>query len=315
MAKPVLFAGTRPYGRAENISALYDAYQGEKKYITVTANNDHPLIHSGEYDVMVIDDVPSASPGKTIMIWHAIQGGKVIGYNQPNAYVNPERISKIDYIITPSIGTIEMWAASFRFPAERVLPLGMPRTDQYIGKKKGDGGTILANKRAYLYVPTFRWYPEPNLIPPNFYKLDKMLNDNEILAVKAHMVGGKILEGQFKHIIELPQDEPSANYLYDADVVITDYSSIMFDGFLLGKPAVLFDKNPGYLAVRGTYMVYPNDYSMSFATDEEELLNYCRNRYHMTLTEERCMKKVASQCDGHSCDRIIALINELNGGI
>lgn len=28
--KPVLFAGTRPYGRAENITALYDAYQGEK---------------------------------------------------------------------------------------------------------------------------------------------------------------------------------------------------------------------------------------------------------------------------------------------
>jgi hypothetical protein len=26
MNKPVLFAGTRPYGRAENISALYDAY-------------------------------------------------------------------------------------------------------------------------------------------------------------------------------------------------------------------------------------------------------------------------------------------------
>ena len=31
--KPVLFAGTRPYGRAENISALYDYYQGEKKFI------------------------------------------------------------------------------------------------------------------------------------------------------------------------------------------------------------------------------------------------------------------------------------------
>ena len=28
--KPVLFSGTRPYGRAENISALYDAYKGEK---------------------------------------------------------------------------------------------------------------------------------------------------------------------------------------------------------------------------------------------------------------------------------------------
>ena len=66
--KPVLFAGTRPYGRAENISALYDAYQREKKYIQVIGNNDHPLIHSGEYDVMVIDDIPSSSPGKCMMI-------------------------------------------------------------------------------------------------------------------------------------------------------------------------------------------------------------------------------------------------------
>ena len=314
MAKPVLFAGTRPYGRAENISALYDAYQGEKKYIQVIGDNDHPLIHSGEYDVMVIDDIPSSSPGKCIMIWHGIQGGKMIGYDQPNSYVTPERMSNVDYIITSSRETIPMWAKSFRFPAERVLPLGMPRTDQYIGKHKGDGGTVLANKRAYLYAPTFRWSPEPPLMPPNFYKLDKLLNDNEILAVKAHMVGEPILQDKFKHIIEIPQDEPSAPYLYDADVVITDYSSIIFDGYLLEKPAILFDKNPGYLKVRGMYLEYPNDYTFNLIRNEETLINCCRIRNHLTIDEVRCMKTVARECDGHSCDRIIALINELNGG-
>ena len=314
MTKPVLFAGTRPYGRAENISALYDAYQGEKKYIQVIGINDHPLIHSGDYDVLVIDDIPSYSPGKCIMIWHAIQGGKIIGYNQPNAYVTQERISKIDYIISASVDSIPMWERSFRFPKNRILPLGMPRTDQYIGKKKGDGGTILAGKRAYLYVPTFRWSPEPNLIPPNFYKLDRLLHDDEILAVKAHMIGEKILDGNFKHIIEIPQDEPSAPYLYDADVVITDYSSIIFDGFLLGKPAVLFDKNPGYLNIRGMYLDWPYQYSSYFTTDEEDLLQLCRSRECMTVTETMCRRTVARECDGHSCDRIIALINELNGG-
>lgn len=314
MAKPVLFAGTRPYGRAENISSLYDAYQGEKKYIQVIGNNDHPLIHSGDYDVMVIDDIPSSSPGTCIMIWHGIQGGKEIGYYQPNSYVTEERISKIDYIISASVDSIPMWAKSFRFPADRILPMGMPRTDQYIGKKKGDGGTILAGKRAYLYAPTFRWSPEPSLIPPNFYKLDKLLHDDEILAVKAHMVGEKILDGNFKHIIEIPQNEPSAPYLYDADVVITDYSSIIFDGYLLGKPAVLFDKNPGYLSVRGMYMNYPDDYSNYFTTDEKELLDMCREREHMSITEQQCMKKVARECNGSSCKRICWLITKLNGG-
>ena len=248
------------------------------------------------------------------MIWHGIQGGKRIGYYQPNAYVTPERMSKIDFIITSSDATIPMWAKSFNFPEEKVIPYGFPRTDQYIGKKKGDGGTALAGKRAYLYVPTFRWSPEPNLIPPNFYKLDKLLHDDEILAVKAHMVGEPILQDDFKHIIEIPSYEPSAPYLYDADVVITDYSSIMFDGFLLGKPAVIFDKNPGYINIRGMYLDWPYQYSSYFTTDEEDLLQICRARDKMTNTEVMCRDIVANRCDGHSCERICNMIDKLNGG-
>ena len=59
MSKPVLFAGTRPYGRAENISALYDYYQGDKKFIELEWHHKHPDITSGNYKVLVIDEFPS----------------------------------------------------------------------------------------------------------------------------------------------------------------------------------------------------------------------------------------------------------------
>lgn len=81
MNKPVLFAGTRPYGRAENISALYDYYNGEKKYLDISIYDNFLKINDKDYNVLVIDEFPRRYSKKCIMLWHAIQGGKYIGYN------------------------------------------------------------------------------------------------------------------------------------------------------------------------------------------------------------------------------------------
>ena len=309
--KPVLFAGTRPYGRAENISALYDAYQGDKQYIEVHGTNSHPEIRSGKYDILVIDDFPSETPGKCIMIWHAIQGGKTIGYDQYHPYVTSSRTNIIDYIIAAGDGAIPMWSQCAKLPENKILPLGMARTDVFIGKQKGDGHTILADKQAYLYAPTFRWDNEPLNFILDYAWLDSQLTDNEIFAVKAHMAGRKILNKKYKHIIEIPSTEPSTPYLYDCDVVITDYSSIIFDGYLLNKPSVLFEKKTGYPEFRGMYMQYPKEYSSKCATNEKELLEILRSTNTLTHIEQECLQKVANKCDGHSCERICNLINTL----
>lgn len=311
MSKPVLFAGTRPYGRAENISALYDAYRGQKKYIEVHGANTHPDITSGNYDVLVIDDFPSQTPGKCIMIWHAIQGGKSIGYDQPNPYVDYTRTNIIDYIIAAGDGAISMWSQCARLPKEKVLPLGMPRTDAFIGKKKGDGHTILAKKHAYFYAPTFRWGNEPPNFILDYDWLDGQLSDSEIFVVKAHMAGSQILDKNYKHIIEIPSTEPSTPYLYDCDIVITDYSSIIFDGYLLGKPSILLEKKGGYPAYRKMYMTYPQEYSSRYVTNEYDLLNTLSSTLMLTDVEYKCIEKIANKCDGHSCERICKLINEL----
>ena len=307
--KPVLFAGTRPYGRAENISALYDYYQGNKKFIELEWHHKHPDITSGNYDVLVIDEFPSQVPKKCILIWHAIQGGKHIGFDQPNPYINNKLI---DYVIAASDGAIPMWAKCTQLSEDKILPLGMPRTDVFIGKQKGDGKTVLANKRSYLYVPTFRWPEEAIEFNLNYDWIDLQLTNDELFVVKAHTVGHPFLTKKYNHIIEISSSEPSTPYLIDCDVIITDYSSIIFDGYLLNKPSVLYSPNFDYVSRRGMYMKYPQEYSSKIATNEQELLNLLRSTYKLTEIERKCMQKVANKCDGHSCERICNLISKLN---
>lgn len=311
MSKPILFAGTRPYGRAENISTLYDAYQGKKQYLGIYDYSEFMKINDKDYDIMVIDEFPRRFAKKNILLWHAIQGGKNIGFDQPKPYIDKKLVSKIDYVIAASDNSIPMWTSCTQLPSERILPLGMPRTDTFIDKKKGDGNTILATKRAYLCVPTFREPYEPIPFDLNLEWLDDELTDDEILVIKVHMRDERVLYRPYKHIIQISSSEPSNPYLYDCDVIITDYSSIMFDGYLLNKPTVLFERNIGYANARGMYMNYPQEYSSKYATNEKELLNLLRSTNTLTQVELDVINKVANKCDGHSCERICKLIEEL----
>lgn len=321
MSKPVLFVSFRPLERAENIKAIYDAYTGEKEHILSTDPDYVSKVLSGKYYVMVTDDFPSITPGCCIMIWHGIQGGKYIGLDQPgHPYYNRADRDKMTYIISAGIGAMPMWHSATGLDELHILPWGFPRTDAYIGKQKGDGNTILSGKRSYLFVPTFRdrgETPFPNI---DWDYIDDTLTDDEIFAVKAHpwqLYHGKtdqihIHPDNYRHIVTISPDQPSTPYLYDADVVITDYSSIMFDAYLLNKPVVLFEKTPGYVWTRGMYLDYPDQYCSRYAPNERDLIRLMRSAYKLTDTERKCVSKVAEACDGHACERICRMIKTAN---
>ena len=317
MAKPVLFVTGlgKDLQRAENIRTLYEAYDGEKAFISMH-DGYYQALNSGKYDLMVVDIFPERKPKKCIMMWHAIQGGKLIGLGQKNGtYYRPDYAQYMDYIVVAGIGGIQMFNQCTGVPRSRILNLGMPRTDKYIGKKKGDGGTFLAEKRAYLFVPTFR---EHNVTPYpciDWQFIDDQLTDDEVFVVKPHPYGFVCDMSKYKHIVAIDRMESTANYLMDADVVITDYSSTMFDGWLLNKPCVLFEKNPGYTQTRGMYLQYPEAYSQRYARNEEQLMNLVKKAKAMTITERNCVKYVANACDGHSCERICKLIKEVNESV
>ena len=313
MDKPVLFATGlgKDIARAENIVELFEAYPGDKRIMSAHDNSFVREATSGQYGLLVIDVFPTFKACRTIMIWHAIQGGKYIGLDQSGTYYRPYMADFIDYIVTAGRGGTEMFHRCTGVPEDRIMALGMPRTDRYIGKRKGAGGTELAGKRAYLYVPTFRRVVEPQIPPVEWDYLDEALADDELLVVKPHPYGTPFRLGKYKHIIEADRMLPSVNYLYDCDVVITDYSSIMFDGYLLGKPCVLFEKKPGYVSTRGMYLKYPEEYSSRYVTNELALMMKLREARGLTKTERNVADYVAGACDGHSCERITRLIREV----
>ena len=311
MSKPVLFVsglGSSPE-RSENIKAIFDAYQGDKSL--VCGHMGQIEAESGRYDLMVIDVFPTYSPGKCIMIWHAIQGGKYIGLDQKGSYYRPEYARFIDRIVAAGRGGVKMMAQCTGVPEEKVLNLGMPRTDRYIGKRKGDGHIIMTDRKVYLYVPTFRGRSDPPMPDVDFDLIDRLLMDDEVMVVKPHPYGQKMWLSGYKHIVEANKMAPSVNYLYDCDVVITDYSSIIFDGYLLNKPAVLFEKEKGYVQNRGMYLHYPDGYCSRYAKTEKELIRKIRTADKLTIKEELVKDFVAGACDGHSCERICKLIEEM----
>lgn len=317
-AMTVVFASNHGLDRNENLKAVWDAYDGPKRFVKGVGN-----VAGEACRVVVCDTLMPFFPGKpfkVVNIGHGITGGKLYGLDEQRSGIDPEALAQTDYAISTGTAVTAITAGHFGIPEERALPLGMPRTDSYIGKKKGGGGTRFAEYgRVYLYAPTFRGKNDGDKLPDiDWAKLDSMLEDDEVLVVKRHyFTGDELTCGEYAHIAEVPYSEPSEAYLVDCDVLVTDYSSIMFDAWLLGKPVVLDTSDAdAYLSTRGMYFDYPNGYSprnLVVEGNEDELLSTLRKaaRYGMTKTERERITHVADMCDGHSSDRVCDLVRSL----
>lgn len=306
-----LFTSNRQLERAENIHAVYDAYDGRKNFVQINPYTTNPCVTSWRYNIRVTDELPGASPGKCVFIGHGISGGKRYGLDQPYPYFRKENASLLTYVIATSVNMVELTAKQCGVSPDIVLPLGMPRTDVYFGKVKGDGGTFLARKRSYLFAPTYRTKEEPPLPEIDWDYIDSVLTDDEMFVVKRHMLTPIILRKKYNHIVEVSNDDPSTPYLIDCDVLITDYSSILMDAHILEKPVVLFEKQTGYLELRGMYLDYPQCYASRYVTNEADLID-CIREAEVPLAEDKwCREVTAGACDGHSTDRVVELIRSM----
>ena len=293
----VLFTSVRPLERAENIKTVYDAYDGPKEF--VQRSNSKPVegMRSGRYRLVVTDGLINESPGKYIWIGHGMGAGKTIGLQHPTAPFKGS--SLVTYAIASSEEMVPIVAKFCGISEEKVIPLGMPRTDAYFGVK-----ATSSDEKRHLYAPTFRagrWDPDLNLIW-------RMLPGGHRFIFKPHMVTGDRWTSFWPNIEIASAHVPSTQYLIDADTVVTDYSSIMFDAMVLRKPVILFAKDKDrYLQERGMYYKYPQMYSRMFCAEEGQLVANMINA-EWTESDEKLRSFYAGACDGHSTERTLELI-------
>ena len=308
---PVLFTSQRDLSRAENIRTVYRAYDGPKDFIKLDYWRRSTEITSGKYRVMVTDEIPADSPGKVIVIGHGIAGTKFYGLDQPSPYETKDNARLITYVVTQSPKLVSQVAKQHGVEEAQVLPLGMARTDALFNAKKGDGGTGYKDKRVYLYAPTYRTKAERTFSYIDWRIINDELSDNEVMLVKPHMLTRGTVAGYYDHIVEISNKEPSTPYIIDCDVLITDYSSIMLDGYAAHRPVVLFSKDNSYLTTRGMYFDYPAFYSEYYAKDEYELVKLLR-RAAWDKDADRRREFFTPTSDGKATERVIVLIKEVN---
>lgn len=293
----VLFTSNRPLNRAENIKAVYDAYDGEKRFSRFCDIDD---LHSGRYSLQVTDELPNDTVGKCIFIGHGMGAGKTYGLDQPHPYFS--KPSSITYAIASSSSIIPLVAKQIGISETQVISTGMPRTDAYFNAKKTNLKPV-----NFLYAPTFRgghWHPY-------WDSLQEHMSSDDLMIVKAHPVTKRIMPRAYRQIIECDCKYPTTPHLLWCDVLITDYSSIMFDAFVMRKPVVLFAKDKyAYLKNRGMYLKYPECYSEHFC-DTEKVLMWLVHRAKWNDYFEQLREFHAGACDGKSTERVINLIRSM----
>ena len=320
--KRVLFASDRPLDRAENIKAVYDACRHAKRFVQMSKEPD-AVARAAEdgYSAVVTDEYipPIRNKGdlKVMVIGHALTGGKSYGLDQPNPWFGDESSGQIDCLVATSERGRAVMASSAGVDVGRCLALGSPRTDKYLDGSVEPIGFHMES--VYLFAPTFRNAEEPPMPKLDWELVDSLLGDGELLVVKRHMKTTRKLvpnAARYEHVMEATNRETSDRYILGCDVVATDYSSIVFDGYIAGKPSVLFcpDKDE-YLSARGMYHDYPSFYSPRSCSDEREFVRLLREARESGMTEDerRCRDAVGSACDGHSTERILRKLDELMG--
>ena len=332
----VTFVSVRSNGELEgNALALYPYINGEKEICAykLPHDNDAALAMSKAVltsKVIVTDDYvkylryfPLRPEQRVVQLWHACGAFKKFGQRGTNIPVPTDIATHAQYNLVSVSGekVRSIYADAFNVNYQKVQALGTPRTDDYFNKKlisKKKRQIYLKHpkllfKSVIVYAPTFRdtdgnrneFHPEID-----FDRLSKSLLPNQVLLICPHpIMDAPILPHEYRNILEV-RDFSTNDYMLISDMLITDYSSVIFEYALLGKPIAFFCYDL-LRYDRDFYLKYPDDLPGDVFKTQEELTAYLRNPEKHVLTDKYTtfIKKYMSACDGHSCERIAQLIN------
>jgi CDP-ribitol ribitolphosphotransferase len=213
---------------------------------------------------------PHPSRTTVVQVWHAEGALKRFGVDTARPLDEPERTflhRHYDWVITSGEASRGPWSRALRTPLERVVALGSPRTDFFFDRDALAAARdrvlaaypALVGRRVILYAPTFRGRgpgkrPGGVLDAP---RLRDALPAGDALALKAHpnLDPRLVATAGFDAVIDRSVD---LNELLAAtDVLVTDYSSSIFDFALLRRPiVVLVDDLEAYERDPGLYLDY-----------------------------------------------------------
>lgn len=184
-----------------------------------------------------------------VQIWHATGAIKTFGYEDRQLKHRTKKdlarftsvYQSFDYYVVASKQMADVFQRSYGAREEQMLYFGLPRTDQFVQLRKAQTeqqDQTADHKKVIVYTPTYR-EGQTELPLLDIPKMAKELGDSYRLIVRLHPHVQKLAD-KVPHTPFVSWDghlQPTAQLLETADLLITDYSSVVFDYTLLKQRA------------------------------------------------------------------------------
>lgn len=272
----------------------------------------------------ILDWLKLVDDTKVVQLWHAGAGFKSSGYSRwgHKGCPSPQsRHRQYTYGIAGSRSIAPFFSEVWGINDERVLPTGMPRMDEFLDehyrkaktKKLYEAFPLCKGKKVMLFAPTYRgknkktaYYPY-NLI--DFDNLYRLCAEEYVVLFKMHpWVSEAVpIPEKYKDKFIDVNTYPNINDLfYITDLLVTDYSSNIFEYSLMRKPMMFFafDKAQ-YSCSRGFHRPYEESAPGKVCYTFAEFLEAFENKDFEYEKVEEYVEKHFDFIDSHSSDRVI----------
>ena len=234
------------------------------------------------------------------------------------------------YLISQNSYSSEIFRHAFDFKGE-MLEIGYPRNDILINKNNAEDIdeiktrlNIPKDKKVILYAPTWRdneYYEKGKYkfaTEMDFDQMKSELSDEYVLIVKFHyLVKENIDWSKYDDfVIECDADWDIQELYLISDMMITDYSSVMFDYSLLKRPMIFYayDLENYKNNLRDFYFDMINEVPGPICLTNDEMIgfikNYTEESYKMEFGEKykNWSEKFNTFDDGNASKKVIDLI-------
>lgn len=346
-SRQVLFLSSRRDDLTGNFSFVYDELKKDNSVHMKFVLDPHEIremsfvniIKVGYYaataGIILIDDyTPILSAVRLrkkttlIQLWHACGAFKTFGFSRIGKRGGPIQKSKdhrnYDYAIVSSSEIRPFYAEGFGIAEEKVVATGVPRTDVFFDAEYKDimqkqlyqNYPQLKGKKVILFAPTFRGngklsasYPREQFEPVKFMEC---LSEDYALVIKHHPFVQMEYDIPVKweeRILDLSKESEINDLLFITDILITDYSSVVFEAALLRIPMLMyaFDLRQ-YIASRDFYYDYDFFVPGKIVENFKELVEAIKKEDYEQEKLENFRTRFFDDLDGKSTERVVKLI-------
>ena len=284
----------------------------------------------------VVSCLPLRHETYVIQLWHACGAFKRFGMSTADSDygLSREDIERHPFYENLSLVTVSSpeveWAYVEAMHLESrediVQPLGVSRTDVFFDEEFHeqafrhlfDEVPEAMGKRIVLYSPTYRGDMSCARAPetPDLAVLKQALGDEFIILIKHHpmvnelpTIPAECTDFAFEVSMRLPIDE----LLVTSDMLVTDYSSVIFEFSLFNRPMVFFAPDlEEYIDDRNFYYDFNSMTPgpvVSTSAELAECLAHLAHDANRPLDKVRDFRQLfMSSCDGHATDRIFDVV-------